>query len=247
MNMGNFNCYICEGETDVKKGIMGSAAATMEVCNSCNSDLTVIQEQIKNIPNRKLPFNKSGNIFNNKKKDEEALWRCSVELKRSLSKDEEIKDFLSIDNGTFAATSGMIVLTSKKLIGFSFTTSGVAGVKIRNLVTDFNLDLKDVVNIKFENSFQGEKILLESTSRSVETEEAFKKLFTSDRNGSNHFKSSLVKQKGLIAESKNSSMESPSKSSDSLENLKKLKDLLDAGIITQEDFEKKKNEILGGL
>jgi len=241
--MANFNCYICESDTGIKKGILGSAAATIEVCDNCNSSLDSIIDKIKSIPNRKLPFNKSGNIFNNKKKDEEALWRCAVELKRRLSDNEEIIDFLSIDNGTFAITAGMLVLTNKKFIGFTFTTSGATGVKPRQLSIDINASLDDIVNLKIENSLAGDKIVLQSKSGELEKEKAFQKIYSPDRNGSPHFQASLVKQKSEAGKE----VAPETKSNDGLENLKKLKDLLDAGIISQEDFDKKKEEILKNL
>lgn len=233
--MGNYNCCLCGVDTGVNLGISGTLESKIEWCSKCDDEVVNYIDTLKNISKNKLPLNQSGNLFNQKKSDLKLLKRCIVEIKNRLSNNEEVLDFVSINNGTISLTGGMMVLTNKRLFFFTVTTSGFLDTKGLGCKSEFTSNFNNIVNFELKNSLQGLKIKL-----SVKGDREIDDVYCQNRNEVEQFKTKFQSKLGedpqptTVVQSNESN----------LDKIKKLKELLDMGVLNQQEFDEKKNELL---
>jgi hypothetical protein len=235
--MGNYTCYLCEGETKVKKGIFGITESKIEWCESCENEISNFVDSLNKISKNTFPFNQSGTVFNNKQSDRNLLIRCGFEIKKRLSSGEEILDFIRINNGSLSSTGGMMVLTNKKFIFFTIKTSGVGGTKSIGCNSQFTTDIKNIINISSERTLSGDKIKIDCKG-----DPDLNKIYTDKINELESFKSKLFKIQG---DTQTPTVITSGESN--LDKIKKLKELLDLGVISQSEFDEKKNKLLEGI
>lgn len=235
--MGNYSCCVCGEDTGIKLGISGKLESKIEWCPKCEVDIIQFIDQLKGISSNKLPFNQSGTIFNSKKSDLELLKRCVVEIKKRLSENETILDFVSVNNGTISLTGGMMVMTNKKLFFFTVTTSGFLGTKGLGCKSEFTSNYSNIVNFELKNSLQGLKIKL-----SVKGDRDIDDIYCQNRNEVELFKSKFQSKLGEEPQS-----DTIVHTSDNLDKIKKLKELFDMGVINEQEFEEKKTKLLEGI
>ena len=236
--MGNYSCYLCEKETNIKKGLFGVTENKIEWCDSCEKDITDYTNSLRNISKNTLPSNKSGTIFNSKQSDLNLLLRCGFEIKKRLSDGEEVLDFVRIDNGSLSMTGGMMILTNKKFFLFTITTSGI-GTKIMGCNTSFTTDIKNIINIHSERTMSGDKIKIDCKG-----DPEIGKIYCDKINELENFKTKLFKIQGQEVIQQPTIIQS---NESNLDKIKKLKELFDLGVISQDEFESKKNKLLEGI
>ena len=236
--MGNYSCYLCQKETNISKGLFGVTENKIEWCDNCENEITKYVNGLKTISTNSFPSNTSGTIFNSKKSDFNLLIRCGFEIKKRLSEGEELIDFVRIDNGNFSFTGGMMVITNKKFFLFTIKTSGI-GTKSMGCESQFTTDIKNVINIKSERTTSGDKISIDSKG-----EPDIGKIYCDKINELENFKSKIFKIQGESQTSTEVQSTVDQSNASNLDKIKKLKELLDMGVLNQQEFDDKKNELL---
>jgi hypothetical protein len=236
--MGNYSCYLCKKDTGISMGVFGSTESKIEWCQICESEIDGLLKDLSNVSQNSFPSNKSANLFNRKKADLELQKRCGVEVMMRLDADEKVIDFIRIDNGSLSSNSGLMVLTNKKLFLFTVNTSGLVGTKAMGCKSEYLTEIKNIVNIESERTITGELIKISDKGNSI-----LKNIYTDKIGDLQSLKSKFYKLQG---ETQVQSI--PSQNTDSsIDKLRKLKELLDLGIISESEFSEKKQKLMNEI
>ena len=231
--MANYSCYVCNGETGIKKGLWGMVEAKVQWCSECENKVNDVCTSLPNISKNKAPKNQSATILNLASGNEKLLKRCGVEIVKRLTPGESIIDFVSINNGTISLTGGMMVLTDKKFFLFTVTTSGAVGTRAMGCKTEYTTSLDNIVNIESNRGLQGQLITIsDQGNRKID------KIYCQNVTEFEQFKSKVLNQE---LKSVNTVIQT---NETNLDKIKKLKELLDMDVITANEFEEKKQKLL---
>ena len=243
--MSFHQCYICHQDTNEKRGFL-STGTYIKVCDSCDRK---VQETINLFPDHETRFTKK--TLGIRYYSESYIYRNMLEVVRNIQPDEKVVDYvLGIFNSvkdTFSTGyyKGLLVLTNKRVMYFIPKPKIGLGVKIGVMGNTYEYvgTLNDVVEIAIETlKMDGSHILLRDkggllgsnneviTNDDVINIERFVKNFQQ-----------------LKAQSNSGQAAISSPTVDSMDQLKKLKSLLDDGILTTDEYEKKKTEILSRI
>lgn len=243
--MSYHQCYICNKDTDEKKGFL-STGTYIKICALCESK---VHDMVKKFPNYKKRF--SGKIVGLERYPEHYINRNMMEAIRNVGSDEVIVDYLlgifnSLkDNFIPGFYQGMIILTNKRLLYFIPKPKIGLGVKIGVMGNRFEYvgSIDDIVEVIIETlKLDGSHLMIRDKGGVLGS---FNKIITyEDTINVETFVKSFQKIKSTNSSNKNSEVVT---SNDSLSQLKKLKSLLDDGVLTEEEFLQKKTEILSRL
>ena len=133
-----------------------------------------------------------------------------------------------------------IMITSDRIIGFSLLSPS-GKPDLRAGFTQINIPLKKIDSISYsDKGFNSDLIFINSSSSLY-----FTRIEKEDYNSLENAYNEYLKNIEIIESQNNQSSSIDSKQNSGVNDLEKLADLLKKGIITDEEFTKKKKEILG--
>lgn len=243
--MSYHKCYICNKDTKEKKGFLDTGTY-IKVCSSCENK---VREIIKKFPQHEERFSKR--IIGLEIYNDSYIFRNMLEVQRNLNENEVIIDYLlGIFNSlkdTFIPGfyKGIILLTNKRLLYFIPKPKIGLGVKIGTIGNRFEYvgSINDIVEIVIETlKLDGSHIQIRDKGGLLQS---FNKIITQEDplNVENFVKNFQKIKNDLNSNPSNTSLGN----TDSIENLKKIKDLYDEGILSEEEFLRKKTELLNRL
>ena len=231
--MSFLKCYICTNDTTTKKGWLTSDHF-ISLCRNCEKS---VNEKVNLFPEHKTRF--AVKMMGMRKHPESRIRRYMMEIERN--KVEEILDYIFIQT---KLTQGMMILTNKQLICFiPKVDGGSLGNKPRiGNILEYQGNIEDIVELKSSLGF-GSEILIRDKGGNLGVLD--NKITSYDEpvdvqkfiNNFNNLKSSSSSSSSSVEKQSNQDV-------DGIEQLTKLKSLLDAGVLTQEEFDEKKKSIL---
>lgn len=241
--MSFHKCYICSNDTAEKKGFL-STGAFLHLCSNCNQ---IVNEQINKFPEHETRFN--AKILGMRKFPEKKIHRNMIEVARTLTEGEVIVDYiLGIYNSVKDTIiipgfyEGIIILTNKRVLYFvPKPKAGAFGNKpVIGNSFEYTGSIDDIVEIKIETlKLDGSHLLIRDKGGIFGSYN--KVISNDDPNSIEKFVKNFQKVKS------NANVTQPAQGADNLEQLAKLKSLLDAGVLTEDEFAKKKEEILSRI
>jgi len=236
-------CYICNNDTNVKKGLFGGLVEVkFEICDSCNQKVNTIVDTLPDMDSMNKISGLS-NLTSPKKYNANIKWRCGVELAKRLIGHEKKIDSCYINNGPSSQNKGMMLFTDSKFALFTFTTMGVSGVKGIGCQAEYSTPLENIITISTERGLKGNKIVISDKGGGYKGE----KIYCQTIQECENFISKLLTHKEGKSNPNLQVNSSKNSESDNLDKLKKLKELLDMGVITDEEFNQKKTDLLNNL
>jgi hypothetical protein len=233
--MAQKNCYICSNETNVSSGFLNTNK--IAICDNCESDIASLQSSLKNYSEKMEKKVIGLRLFTN-----EIINRCLIEAKRRIQSDEIIIDFIfGLSAGTMSSLSGvfgMSILTNKRLIQFI-----PKGGALMGCIYEYSVPLEEIIEVVIEIAANGHNLSVRDKGSSAKTNTNIK-IMNCDEVYIQSFLMNFSSLKKEITQQNNTPSQSPS---DNIEKIKKLKELLDLGIINNEEFESKKKDLLSTL
>jgi hypothetical protein len=233
--MAQKNCYICSNETNVSSGFLN--ANKIAICDNCESDIASFQSSLKNYSEKMEKKVLGLRLFSN-----QIINRCLIEAKRRIQSDETIIDFIfGLSAGAMASLGGiygMSILTNKRLIQFI-----PKGDALMGCIYEYSVPLEEIIEVVIEVASNGHNLSVRDKGSSAKTNTNIK-IINCDEVYIQSFLMNFGSLKKEITQQNNTPSQSPS---DNIEKIKKLKELLDLGIINNEEFESKKKDLLNTL
>jgi len=228
-------CYVCSKETNVSSSFLNSNK--IAICDKCESDIESLKSSLKNYSEKMEKKALGIKIFSN-----EIINRCLIEAKRRIQSDEIIIDYIfGLSAGTMTALSGiygMSVLTNKRLIQFI-----PKGGSLMGCIYEYNVPLEEIIEVVIEIAAAGHNLSIRDKGSSAKTNTNIK-ILNCDEVYIQSFLMNFSNQKKEVTQQNNAPSQSPT---DNIEKIKKLKELLDLGVINNDEFESKKKELLNNI
>ena len=231
-------CYICSSETDTNKNLFNDAV--LEICSNCDRNLTEFTSSFLDFENRSCKKN-----LGIRQHSEKNIRRNLIEAKRRISNDEKIVDYLlGLSFGGLAIYTGMILLTNKRLILFIPKPAGMVGDVI-GCSYEYSSQLEDIIELLNERNLMSHSITIRDKGGMFKASKDLKILESDSQ--FQLFVNSFNLQKNESSKSNNIQTTQIIQQSDNLDKIKKLKEMLDLGILTTEEYEMKKKQLLEDL
>jgi hypothetical protein len=228
------SCYICLEKIQVETKWYDTDEV-LYLCENCQTETEEFKNQLTDFNERT-----STKTWNIRDFNEKRVWRNIVEVKRKLVKDEIVLDYLIniIFSSVSAETWGMIVLTNKRLLIF------IPGPRNNTYMSEeISLNIEEIIDLTLTKE-------LVSHSLDIKVQGGFKssKLKIRDKDDNVlKFKKSFSEIKAKLSSQIVNNNEIKNNNDDTIEKIKKLKELVDLNILTQEEFELKKKQLLENL
>lgn len=236
--MAQKNCYICNNPTNTTASFLNTNA--IAICQNCEEEIQSFDNSFKDFSIRTEKTALGIRVFK-----KETINRCLIEAKRRLQKDELVIDYLfGLTEGLMAAMAGiygMSIITDKRLIQFI-----PKGGKIMGCIYEYNVPLDDIIELVIEGGGGGHKLSVRDKGSSLKDSRNLA-LVNMEESYIQSFIMNFNQQKANRQQNITSSQLINNSPSDNIDKIKKLKELLDLGVLTNEEFETKKKELLSNI
>ena len=242
--MAKKNCYICNTETEKSKNLFNDAI--LEICSNCENIISNFRSNFTDFEIRSVE--KKMGIRQHSDKN---IKRNLIEAKRRISNDEKVVDYLFgltksgfNTGGGLGIYTGMVLLTNKRLILFIPKPFGMVG-DVMGCSYDYSSQLEDIIEVIIERNLMSTSITIRDKGGMFKASKDLK-IIDSDSQ-TQRFVNSFNLQKNESSKSNNNQPTQIINQSDNLDKIKKLKEMLDLGILTSEEYESKKKQLLDSL
>lgn len=242
--MANKTCYICSQETSKSKNLFNDAI--LEICSSCENKLDSVSQKMENFELRST----KRDLGITRRHSDTNIHRNLIEISRRLEGNEKIIDYLL--GLTFSGInplqqlgfySGLVILTDKRLFLFIPRPKGIAG-QVIGCSFEYSSSIDNVIEIIIKRNLTSHNFTVRDKGGLFRPTKDLK--IIEDDSEIQRFISSFDKQKTHNNVTPNLNVQNVIQS-DNLDKIKKLKELLDMGVITQDEFNSKKQNLLDSL
>jgi hypothetical protein len=242
--MANKACYICGQETTKSKNLFNDAI--LEFCSTCEGRLNTVGQKLENFDKRST----LRDLGITRRHSDANIHRNLIEILRRLDSNERIVDYLL--GLTFSGInplqqlgfySGMVILTDKRLFLFIPKPKGMAG-QVIGCSFEYSSPLDNIVEIIIQRHLTSHNFTIRDKGGLFKPTKDLKVI--EDDSEIQRFITSFDKQKSSISIAPNVNVQNIIQT-DNLDKLKKLKELLDMGVLTEDEFNSKKQSLLDNL
>jgi hypothetical protein len=242
--MANKTCYICSQETSKSKNLFNDAI--LEICSSCENKLVSVGQKMQSFEHR----SSKRDLGITRRHSDANIHRNLIEILRRLDDNENIIDYLL--GLTFSGInplqqlgfySGMVILTDKRLFLFIPKPKGIAG-QVIGCSFEYSSSLDNIIEIIIKRHLTSHNFTIRDKGGLFKPTKDLK--IIEDDSEIQRFITSFDKQKTHNNISPNLNVQNIIQS-DNLDKIKKLKELFDMGVITEDEFNSKKQNLLDNL